>query len=31
LHKAELARGRMQDMAGVPTIISGEAHDESGD
>lgn len=31
LHKAELAQRRMQDMAGVPTVISGEANDESDD
>lgn len=31
LHKAQLAQDRMRDMVGVPTIISGEAHDESSD
>ena len=30
LHKAELSQRRMQDMASIPTIISGEANDESG-
>ncbi len=31
LHKAQLAQGRMRDILGVPTIISGETHDESSD